>query len=289
MPFPTKGRLLATQAYGNLAMRQFTDLDFAIRQIDVPRAAAILEANGYKAVFGATPSNEGTHPTHSEYQFVRPTGNVIVEMQTEITLRYFPRELNFDALEKRLTRVSIAGGEILSFSPEDTIILLSVHGAKHFWERLMWIVDIAELSQSPTGIRWAEAFSRAKEMEVSRALNLALYLAHRMLEAPLPDDVLEIVSRDRIAKKLGDGICEQFPMNAHAQLPVFSRFRFRVASRDNLWAGLRFAMRLATSPTEPDRADVPLPEGMSGMHRWLRPVLLMKRYGVRRPKSGARR
>jgi hypothetical protein len=48
-------------------------------------------------------------------------------------------------------------------------------------------------------------------------------------------------------------------------------------------------MRLATSPTEPDRADMPLPEGMSGMHRWLRPVLLMKRHGIRRPKSGERR
>jgi Uncharacterised nucleotidyltransferase len=39
---PYKGPLLATQAYGNLAMRQFSDLDFAIRQRDLPRAAALL-------------------------------------------------------------------------------------------------------------------------------------------------------------------------------------------------------------------------------------------------------
>jgi hypothetical protein len=88
---------------------------------------------------------------------------------------------------------------------------------------------------------------------------------------------------------MGDGICERFSLRALAELPVFSRFRFRVASRDNFFSGLRFAMRLATSPTEPDRADVRLPEGMSGMHRWLRPVLLMKRYGIRRPKSNDRR
>jgi len=286
---PYKGPLLAAQAYGNLAMRQFADLDFAIRQIDVPRAAAILEANGYKAVFGATPAEEGTRPTHSEYQFVRPSGNVIVEMQTEITLRYFPRKLKFDALEKRLTTVSIAGGEILSFSPEDTLILLSVHGAKHFWERLMWIADISELSQAMPAIQWDKAFARAQRMGVSRAVNLALYLAHQMLEAPLPDHVLAKVLADGTAKKLGDGICEQFSMTAHAQLPVFARFRFRVASRDDLWAGLRFAMRIATSPTEPDRADVALPEGMSGMRRWLRPVLLMKRHGIRRSKSSDQR
>jgi hypothetical protein len=286
---PYKGPLLAAQAYGNLAMRQFADLDFAIRQRDLPKAAALLEANGYNAVFGATPADEGTHPTHSEYQFVRRAGNVIVEMQTEVTLRYFPRKLDFDALERRLTTVSLAGGETLSFSPEDTLILLSVHGAKHFWERVMWIADISELSQASPGIHWAEAFSRAKEMGVSRTLNLALYLAHRMLEAPLPDDVLEEISRDPVAQKLGNGICRRFSMTAHAQLPIFARFRFRVASRDSFWAGLRFAMRLATSPTEPDRADVPLPESMSGMRRWLRPVLLMKRHGIRRPKSDERR
>jgi hypothetical protein len=286
---PYKGPLLAAQGYGNLAMRQFADLDFAIRQTDLPKAAALLQAHGYDAVFGTMPAEEGTHPTHSEYQFVRSAGNVIVEMQTEVTLRYFPQKLNFDVLEKRLTSVSLAGGETLSFSPEDTLILLSVHGAKHFWERLMWIADISELSQATAGIRWAEAFLRAQEMGVSRAVNLALYLAHRMLEAPLPDEVLEKISRDPAAKKLGDGICEGFSMSAHVQLPVFTRFRFRVASRDSFWAGLRFAMRLATSPTEHDRADAPLPDGMSGMHRWLRPVLLMKRYGLRRPKSDERR
>jgi hypothetical protein len=286
---PYKGPLLAAQAYGNLAMRQFTDLDFAIRQRDLPKAAALLKANGYNAVFGTMPAEEGTHPTHSEYQFVRPAGNVIVEMQTEITLRYFPRKLEFEALEKRLTTISIAGGEIISFSPEDTLILLSVHGAKHFWERLMWIADISELSQASPAIRWDEALSRAKKMGVSRALNLALYLAHRMLEAPLPDYVLAKVLRDHTAGKLGDGICEQFSMSAHAQIPIFARFRFRVESRDSFWAGLRFAMRLATSPTEHDRADAPLPDGISGVRRWLRPVLLMKRYGIRRPKSDERR
>ena len=286
---PYKGPLLATQAYGNLAMRQFSDLDFAIRQRDLPRAAALLKASGYNPVFGKVAADEGRRSTHSEYQFVRAAGHVIVEMQTEATLRYFPRKLDFDSLERRLTTISLGDGETLSFSIEDTLILLAVHGAKHFWERLLWIADISELSQAAPGIHWAEAFSLAKEMGVSRPLNLALYLAHRMLEAPLPDDVLEQVFRDRVAKTLGDGICGRFSMRAQAQLPVFSRFRFRVASRDNFWARLRFAMRLATSPTEPDRADMPLPEGMSGMRRWLRPVLLMKRHGIRRPKSSERR
>jgi hypothetical protein len=289
MAVPYKGPLLASQAYGDFGLRQFVDLDFAIRQRDLARATALLAADGYNAVFGAITTEEGAHPTHSEYQFVRADGGIVLEMQTEVTLRYFPRKLDFDSLEKRLTSISFAGGETLSFSPEDTLILLAVHGAKHFWERLLWIADISELTQAAPGVHWAEVFSRAKEMGVSRPVNLALYLAQRTLEAPLPDDVREQVFRDQAARTLGDGICERFSMRAQAELPVFSRFRFRVASRDSFLSGLRFAMRLATSPTEPDRADMPLPEGMSGIYRWLRPVLLMKRHGIRRPKSSERR
>jgi hypothetical protein len=100
--------------------------------------------------------------------------------------------------------------------------------------------------------------------------------------------VRDKILRDPVARKLGEGIREQFSMSAEAQMPVFARFRFRVASRDSFWAGMRFALRLATSPTEPDRADAPLPKHMSGMRRWLRPVLLMKRYGIRRSKSSER-
>jgi hypothetical protein len=285
---PYKGPLLAAQAYGDFGLRQFADLDFAIRQRDLPRATALLVDEGYSAVFGAITADESTRPTHSEYQFWRPAGNVIVEMQTDVTLRYFPKPLDFDALESRVTRMAFAGGETLSFSPKDTLILLAVHGAKHFWERLLWIADIAELSQAAPGIDWAKVFSLAEQMGVSRMVNLALYLAHRMLDAPLPDHVRQKILHDAVARKLGDGICEQFSMSASAQIPVFARFRFRVASRDSFWAGLRFALRLATSPTESDRADAPLPAQISGMRRWLRPVLLMKRYGIRRSKPSER-
>jgi hypothetical protein len=283
---PYKGPLLAAQAYGDFALRQFADLDFAIRQRDLPRAQALLSADGYQAVFGATLADEGAKPSHSEYQFIRPAGRVIVELQTEMTLRYFPRPLDFDVLASRLKRLVMGGGELFSFSAEDTLILLAVHGTKHFWERLMWIADIAELAQVKGGVAWPEAFERAAEMGVERMLRLALYTAHHMLDAPLPDDVLEKVQSDPVTKKLGDGIQARFFRGEQTPLPVFSRFRFRVATRDRFWQGVRYALRLATSPTEPDRAAVPLPARFSGAHAWLRPLLLMRRYGVRRPKSG---
>src|SRR5437879_12700525 len=46
---PYKGPVLAEQAYGNLAYRQFADLDIVIRQRDVARAYELLSAQGERS------------------------------------------------------------------------------------------------------------------------------------------------------------------------------------------------------------------------------------------------
>ena len=282
---PYKGPLLAALAYGDLALRQFADLDFAILQRDIFKAQAVLLSEGYMASFGEVAPEEGIRPTHSEYQYRRPEGNVIAELQTELTLRYFPTPLDFEAMSNTLTRVTLGGREAFTFSVEDTLLLLSVHGAKHFWERLLWIADIAELSQIERGVSWSKAFARGEELGAGRMLRLALYVAYTMLDAPLPDDVRKIVLADSAAKKLGEIIRARFSLQAAAPLGVFDRFRFRARSRENPWQGMSYAIRLATSPANPDREDMPLPGWLSGLRVVLRPFLLMKRYGIRRQKS----
>jgi putative nucleotidyltransferase-like protein len=285
LAIPYKGPLLAAQAYGDLALRQFADLDFALLQSEMPRAAALLEAEGFDAVFGRIESNEGARPTRSEYQFRKDPGNVIVELQTEMTLRYFPRPLEVEEMRKRLKAAKLADGETVGFSPEDTFILLAVHGAKHFWERLIWIADIAELTLSAGEMNWGTLFERANKMGAGRMVRLALCVASRMLDTPLPEEVLEQTQRDAVAHRLARGICERFSLEIQTP-PVFQRFRFRVATREKFNEGVRYALKLATSPTDPDRADLPLPKKLSGAHRWVRPFLLIRRYGIRGPKSG---
>jgi hypothetical protein len=282
---PYKGPLLAAQAYGDFGLRQFVDLDIAILQRDIFRAQAILMKEGYRASFGEVAHREGAKPTLSEYQYTRAQGNVVVELQTETTLRYFPRPLDFEAMGDRLERVPLAGEQAFTFSVEDTLLLLSVHGAKHFWERLLWIADIAELIQAKGGVDWEKAFARGEELKAGRMLRLALYVAEAMLGAPLPEGVKKKIQADSAVGKLGGRIRARFSLSAEAPLTVFERFHFRAMSRDTLRQGVPYALRLATSPANPDRADLPLPGWLSGARRFLRPLLLTKRYGVRRSKT----
>jgi Uncharacterised nucleotidyltransferase len=291
LAIPYKGPVLAAQAYGDLTLRQFADLDIAVRQRDMPRAQELLIADRYESSYGPLLPGEAQRAQHSEYQYIRAAGRVVVELQIDATLRYFPVPLDLDALERRLVPFAFAGGEVMALSPADSLLLLSVHGTKHFWERLLWICDIAELVRRgdagvlPGGIDWDEAFARAADLRVSRMLRLALWVAWRFLDAPLPEQVLRRVQADAVVRKMGEGIWSRFSLSADASLAAAPRFWFRVRSGENLWRGLRYAARFATLPTNPDRADLPLPQRLSAAHAVLRPFLLLRRYGLRRSKS----
>lgn len=291
LAIPYKGPVLAAQAYGDILMRQFADLDIAVRQRDMPRAHELLTEDGYESSYGPVLPSEAKKTQHSEYQYIRNAGRVVVELQTDATLRYFPRPLDLDAIARRLTPFRFTGGEVMALSAADTLLLLSVHGTKHFWERLLWICDIAEVARQgergewPGGIEWDEAFERAAELRVGRMLRLALWVARRFLDAPLPDAVLGKVEADAVVRRMGEGIWARFSLGGSAELAAVPRFWFRVRSCENFGQGLRYAVRVATLPTNADRADAPLPERFAGARAVLRPFFLLRRYGFRRWKA----
>jgi len=72
--------------------------------------------------------------------------------------------------------------------------MLCVHGTKHFWDRLAWIVDVAELITAQP-VDWEESLQIAAGMKSTRVLLLGLYLAHEWLGAALPQPVLERAQR----------------------------------------------------------------------------------------------
>ncbi|HXU20042.1 MAG TPA: nucleotidyltransferase family protein, partial [Verrucomicrobiae bacterium] len=46
---PYKGPVLAEQAYGDFALREFDDLDLILRQKDMPKANRLIASLGYRA------------------------------------------------------------------------------------------------------------------------------------------------------------------------------------------------------------------------------------------------
>ena len=120
----------------------------------------------------------------------------------------------------------------------------------------------------------------AAEMHSTRVLLLGVCLAHELLQAPLPIQVLEKIRRDTAVRLLTDKVRAQFEGDADASPGVLPRALFRLRSRDSLAQGIRHMVRLTMSPTERDRQSAHLPPFLAPLYTLVRPMRLLREYGL---------
>ncbi len=277
---PYKGPVLAAQAYGDVALREFSDLDIIVPQCQIAAAHQALLDLGFSPEIAAVEPSPSSRRIPGQYAY-RKGPATLVELHTELSLRYFPVSLDLEALCARRQPITLAGRQVLTFSPEDTLLLLSVHGSKHLWDRLSWIADIAALtacSRPDWRPDWPLLLERARSWRLQRMLLLGVGLAARLLEAAPPDEVAHCLRRDKVARQLIEQISRRFFSPEKIQVGVLSRFAFRVRMRGPFPQGLPYALRLALMPTEHDRGKRRLPDPLYAL---LRPLRLARTYGWR--------
>src|SRR5207249_1680656 len=180
-----KGPVLAVEAYANPGMRGYGDLDLLVCQRDIHRATELLIRSGYQPAISLAAIRAGKIP--GQYLFSKPDAKLLVELHNDLTLRYFPRALPIKDLFARQIRVRVDAHEVPAPSLEDHLVLICVHGAKHFWERLSWIADVAGLVSRQPSIDWERAGASAKAVEAEHLLHTGLRLAVDVLRAELPE------------------------------------------------------------------------------------------------------
>jgi hypothetical protein len=245
-----KGPVLSMQAYGDLTMRSYGDLDLLVRQRDIRRATEAFEAAGYQAAVPLSAIDARKIP--GQYLFSHADTNLVVELHNDFTLRYFPRRLPIEQFFDRQIHVRLDAYEAPTLAVEDELVLISIHGAKHLWERLSWIADVAALVSRQTGIDWKRARASARAVGAEHLLHTGLLLAAEVLQAALPEEVTALVQQDALARKLVRRILRWLPAAGHAPPALVERAAFRLSMRGGLLAAPAYLLRLSLSPTEED-------------------------------------
>ena len=279
-PTPYKGPVLAAQTHDDIALRQFADLDIIVPQAEILEAHRTLVDLAYAPVDSAgEPHASRQIPGH--YAYFSKVSGTFVELHTEATLRYSPVRLDLESLLARREMISLADSRVRTFSAEDSLVLLAIHGSKHFWDRLGWIADIAALSQNSRGLDWELSLERARSLGAERMVLLAAGLAHDLLEAPLSNRVVTRVKQDIVARSLMEAIFRQFFALHPVRFGVVSRFLFRARMCGAARNGVGYAIRLAVTPTEADRNENPAASYFEPFYCVLRPLRLARLYGWR--------
>jgi hypothetical protein len=277
---PYKGPVLAAQAYGDLALREFEDIDLVLRQRDIASADRVLGSAGYSQEFPSIfAPTERSSLIPGEYNYRDREHHLIVELHTERTLRHFPVPPDLDTLALRLASVCLSGHDVRTFSPEDTLVFLCVHGSKDFWQRLVWVADVGELIGSHPQVDWDRAYAFADAVRARRILHLGLALADRLFQISVPDEIRSRVRADAtagsIAAQLQQGLLSRTPVPLGAR----ATFDYRRHMLPGALAGVRYAVRLATAPAAEDSQSVRLPRPLAPLYAALRPLRLLKKYG----------
>lgn len=277
---PYKGPVLAAQAYGDVALREFEDLDIILRQSDVPKAHEIVVSLGYKPKFDWILSpGAAASLVPGEYNYRDESRRAMVELHTEITLRHFPIKPDLDAFIRNLAPVRLSDRDILTFTAEDLLPMLCIHGSKDFWERLSWIADVGELVRSHPALDWDRVARFAQPLNATRMLNLGLALAVRVLGASLPPEISARVQADRVAAEVAAEVQQRLLSRPFRTLDAAGRFRFRRRMLGGKFDGWRYAMRLAVVPSEDDWQMMRLPRALAPLYVALRPLRLLQKYG----------
>jgi hypothetical protein len=291
---PFKGPVLATALYQNVALRPFDDLDLFVRKTDIPKVSALLMERGYQPLYRLTDTEAASYlESNCELCFVREAGRVYVDVHWGIAPEYF--SVPFDPAQwwTRACAHLLGGKEVLTLSPEDLLLYLCIHGAKHSWERLLWLTDVTALLQAHPDLQYGPVFERAASLRSSRMLGLGLALAKDLLGAALPVSVEDRLLADRAIPALVARVREGIGQEESKSGNIFAMSRFRLKARERFVDRLTYCLKLATLPSIKDWAWVSLPRLLYPLYFILRPLRLgIQRglgslvHGVRRASTG---
>ncbi len=272
-----KGPVLSMRAYGDAGLRQYVDLDFLIRDKDLLAATRVLAESGYEGDIPVEAIEAGKIP--GEYLFTKKGTRILVELHTEHTFRYFPRPLPMEDYFARRTGLDLDGNRVPALPAEDEFVLICIHGAKHFWERLLWVADVAAMATGGTKLDWKIVQESARSVGATRMVHVALELVHELLRTEIPADIRGAVEKDRAVVAICRRIQKWLPYGGYAPPGLPQRALFRMGMRGGGVAGVSYLLRLSLSPTEEDWV-----EGAETRRSWvwdamLRPFRLIKKYG----------
>ena len=232
-----KGATLAQLAYGDSSLRQFGDLDFLIYKKDFPKVKKLIVENGGAPAWELSEKQErAVLKRYYEYPFVFGENAISVEIHWAFMESFFGFDYNIEEVFRRSQTVSIHGRNLRTLSNEDLLIVLCVHGSKHFWKRLNWICDVGKLVQNQK-IEWDKVIKLAEQNGCWRMLKLGLFLSKDFLKFDLPVEIENEPEIESLAAELKNQLfddefsAEEIRTDIHLKMRERWRDKFTYSQR----------------------------------------------------------
>lgn len=271
-----KGPALAIEAFGDIALRQFGDLDLLIPESAFRAAVDALESEGYRPRRFRKSKKESERFVDLEDEFVNPESPALLDIHTSLVPSFIGQFLSYDELERSSRRVTLLGTEVQTLGPAELLLFLCVHGAKHGWRLLSWLCDIAGLLKlQRASVDSAHAIELAERLGYRRALLLGPALAARILDAPIPAELISAAHDDAVVRRLAAGISARIFQGLEHRPTLYQDWVVPLRLMEGSQARLRYAIGRALTPTVQDRELIDLGRHLYPLYLMVRPFRLL--------------
>jgi hypothetical protein len=188
-----KGPFFAQQLFGDMGLRASRDLDLLVKEEEFDRVEELLFGDGYQLV----EHPEAVDLKHMDkrihhHAYRHPQKGILVELHYRFS--FFELDLNCGELIRRARKCEFNRSALYTLSPEDEILFLVMHGARHAWMRLRWLSDIVEILEQPGYCNWETLVGRARTYRVEYLLGQAVCLVERFYGiAAIPPRLISLV------------------------------------------------------------------------------------------------
>jgi hypothetical protein len=289
-----KGPLLSQHLFGDVSLRTSRDLDLLIRPEAVAQSEALLLAHGYQRRYPAVPLTPRQWQMYQQewhdLSYYLPKNHVLVELHWAVAS---PNLVSFQEAGNMLSRArptALAGASIDTLSKEDLPAYLLIHGSRHSWARLKWLVDFVVWIRRTTDPDWEGLKMKMEDLGLQRSLVQGVLLAHWLYSTPIPEPVQALLVAEPPAQDMADHSYKTI-MNAQYSGTVEGAQRLRlILYRTKLKKDLRYKWNAfnAIWAVPEDWLDLPLPDALYPLYWLLRPFLWLRRYHLSRRRGRPR-
>jgi len=271
-----KGIVLSQRLYGNPASKNSIDIDLLMPLEHVARATRLLQDKGYRMTYPAitmTPrQTRMNYRISHHYGFHHPQKGVHLELHWNLTNPRSLLPLYFKELHERSETIDLNGHPARTLSDEDYLIYLAVHGAKHQWYRLNWLLDFSTMLSQTGNNTQEKARQQLKKLKLEKCWQQACLMSHLIYGMPENSEQLK-------TDKLSESMVQK-PLDALGALKSteaidkLKNMPYQLSLRTALAYKFNLLFRLRTHHT--NWAQMPLPDSLFFLYYPLRPILWLK-------------
>ena len=281
---PFKGPTLGQQLYNELSFRSFGDLDILIHFEDFYKVKHVLTEMGYIPYRNLSEKQEAKFlTTQMGYEFERHDKRCVIEVHWSLVSRIHSFEIPESELWDKKDSLEIQNKLTPVLNDKHLFIYLCAHGTKSFWSRLRWISDIAEMiaiqsNKEHNNTWWTAVLDQAAKSYSTRMVHLGVYLAHTLLNAPVPPAIVEKAARDKHVRVLFNRVVSALFVPPDQKKDVLKPISFHLHMRERFKDKrpyLGHVLKLWLNPSKKDKDFLKLPERLNFLYLLLKPVRIV--------------